>query len=152
MLFYGCDNPFSPALGNSETVGSIISDQKTIDGVFQNLKYAYVAKDTSIYSKVLSNDFVFTYRDYDQGVDISWDKNEELRITNSIFQNTQNLNLIWNNIVAITSDSTEIIRSFNLTLTFNPSDVVGIDGRVKLTLKKSNNIWQIAKWTDDSNF
>jgi hypothetical protein len=149
-----CVNPFAPktdpTIGKS---GGLISNQTTVDGVFQNFQYAYTFKDTLIYSKLLDNNFIFSYRDYDLGVDVSWGRDDEMKVTNGLFQNSQRLDLIWNNIVSITGDSTRIVRGFNLTITFNPTDIIYIDGRVDLTLGKgSDNKWRILRWIDESNF
>lgn len=154
IVLAGCLNPFSPKLDeNLDSELSTLSDQTDISGVFQNFQYAYTFKDTSIYGNLLASDFTFSYRDYDQGVDVSWGRDEEMKVTNRLFLNAQRLDLIWNNIVSITGDSSNIIRSFNLTITFNPTDIVLIDGRVNLTLKKSrDSVWQILNWVDESNF
>ncbi|RPI62914.1 MAG: hypothetical protein EHM44_06045 [Ignavibacteriales bacterium] len=153
----GCTNPFAPKLDdNFENVKPPVSDQKDIAGVFQNFQYAYTFKDTTIYSGLITSDFTFTYRDYDQGFDVTWGRDEEMRTTYGLFQNTQRLELIWNNIVLITEDSlsANIIRGFNLTITFNPTDVLRVDGRVNLTLQKNSDtkIWRINRWIDESNF
>lgn len=157
LSFIGCTNPFAPKLDESPDSGKPpVSDQKDIAGVFQNFKYAYTFKDTTIYSGLLSTDFTFTYRDYNQGFDVTWGKDEDVRATHGLFQNVERLDLIWNNIVLITEDSlsANIIRSFNLTVTFNPTDVERADGRVNLTLKKDSEtkVWHIMQWIDESNF
>lgn len=153
LIFSSCDNIFAPKLDNSSS-NPIITDQKTIDGVFQNFKYSYTFKDTSVYSNLLTDDFIFTYRDYALGYDISWDKPTEMRTTNGLFQNTQKLEIIWNNIVLQTGDSLHlnIKRSFNLTITFNPSNVVRLNGFADMSLiKNSNDLkWRIYKWKDES--
>ncbi|MCX7797374.1 MAG: hypothetical protein N2249_01980 [Melioribacter sp.] len=124
-----------------------------IEGVFKNFQYAYTFKDTLIYSQLLDKNFVFTYRDYNLGADVSWGRDEEMRVTYGLFQNTQRLDLVWNNIVSISGDSTHIVRSFNLTITFNPTDIVYIDGKVNLELiKDSNKKWKIIHWIDESNY
>lgn len=156
-MIAGCKNPFAPALDDSPGGnGSTISDLKNIDGVFQNFQYAYVFKDTTIYGKLISEEFLFTYRDYDAGVDVSWGRDEEMKTTFGLFQNTQQLDLIWNNEVLNTQDSLNatIIRAFNLTITFNPIDVVRVNGRVNLSLKKdpASQTWSITRWIDESNF
>jgi hypothetical protein len=153
----GCTNPFAPKLDdNFENAKPPVSDQKDIAGVFQNFQYAYTFKDTTIYSGLITSDFTFTYRDYDQGFDVTWGRDEEMRTTYGLFQNTQRLELIWNNIVLITEDSlsANIVRGFNLTITFNPTDVLRVDGKVNLTLQKNNEtkIWRINRWIDESNF
>jgi len=157
FVFFGCTNPFAPKLSSGENNNSgLISDQKNIEGVFQNLQYAYTFKDTLIYGGLLANDFTFTYHDYDQGFDVSWGRDEEMMTTYGLFSNTQKLDLIWNNIILSTQDSlsANIIRSFNLRITFNPTDVITVDGKVNLTLKKvsSSQRWLIDRWIDESNY
>ena len=135
---------------------STISDLKNVDGVFQNFQYAYVFKDTTIYGKLIDQNFIFTYRDYDQGVDVSWGRDDEMKTTYGLFQNTQRLDLIWNNEVLNTQDSLDatIVRAFNLTITFNPTDIVRVNGRVNLSLKKNptTQTWTIVRWIDESDF
>ena len=157
MLIAGCKNPFDPALDNSITTSSsALSDQKTIDGVFQNFQYAYTFRDSTIYGRLISSDFVFTYTDYNLGYNVSWGRDDEMKTTNGLFQNSQQLNLIWNNIILSTSDSTtaEIVRGFNLTITFSPTDVITLDGRVDMSLIKDpqSGKWLISKWIDETNF
>ena len=153
----GCKNPFAPAFDETNgSASSVISDQKTTDGVFQNFQYAYAVKDTSIYGNLLTGDFTFIYRDYDQGYDVSWGRDEDMKTTYGLFENAQQLDLIWNNIVLSVEDSlsANIVRSFNLTITFNPTDVIRLDGRVNLLLNRNSvdSKWQITKWIDESNF
>ena len=157
IFLAGCKNPFAPALDtNPSSSGSALSDLKTVNGVFQNFQYAYTFQDTTIYGELLSQDFTFTYRDYDQGFDVSWGRDEEMKTTYGLFRNTQRLDLIWNNIILSSQDSlaANVVRSFNLTITFNPTDVIRIDGSVNLNLKKnpSSQKWQIISWRDESNF
>ena len=157
MLLAGCKNPFAPALDTSTSNdGSTISDLKNVDGVFKNFQYAYVFKDTSIYGKLIAGDFLFTYRDYDLNIDVSWGRDEEMKTTYGLFQNSQRLDLIWNSEVLNTQDSSNatIIRAFNLTITFNPTDIVRVNGRVNLSLKKDPILltWAIVRWIDESNF
>ncbi len=157
IFIAGCTNPFSPRfdenLGNNS---STISDLKTVDGVFQNFQYAYTFKDTLIYGEFIAPDFVFTYRDYENEVDVSWGREEEMRATEGLFQNSQRLDLIWNNIVISNVDSlsANIVRSFNLTVTLNPTDILRVDGRVDVLLEKNKSTgkWRITRWIDKSNF
>lgn len=150
-------NPFAPALDDS-TGGdaSLVTDQTTVDGLFQNFRYAYTFRDTTIYGGLLAHDFTFTYRDYERRVDESWGRDEEMRITWHLFQNASSLNLVWNNIVGFSGDSlrSSVTRSFNLTVTFNPNDVVRVDGRVSLDLRRPSATapWKITQWKDESNY
>jgi hypothetical protein len=157
IIISSCTNPFAPKYDENINQGGVpISDQSTLEGVFQNFQYAYTFKDTLIYGNLLSSDFTFTYRDYENGYDVNWGRDEEMRTTNGLFENSQRLDLIWNNIVTSTVDSLDanIVRSFNLNITFNPTDVVRIDGRVNLSLKQDpvSNKWHITRWLDESNF
>jgi len=153
LALFGCVNPFAPKLDTSQGSSNLIGDRSSLDGIFKNLQYSYTFKDTTIYGELLTNDFQFSYRDYDIGVDISWGRDEEMKVTNGLFQNSQKLDLIWNNIVSLSSDSTNVVRSFNLTITFNPTDIVLVDGKINLSLRKDENQkWQIINWLDESNF
>ena len=148
-----CENIFSPSLDESGST-NIISDQMTIDGVFTNFKYAYTFKDTSVYSALLTDDFLFTYRDYESGFDVSWDKSTEMRTTSRLFQNSQKTDIIWNNITVYLGDSlnVNVKRSFNLTITFNPSNVVRLYGFADMNFTRSDLTlpWRIKKWRDES--
>jgi len=157
VMIYACTNPFAPKFDTDfDSGGPPISDQTTIEGVFQNFQYAYTFKDTLIYGNLITSDFTFTYRDYENGFDVTWGRDEEMRTTNGLFQNSQRLDLIWNNIVLSTIDSLDanIVRSFNLNITFNPTDVIRIDGRVNVSLKLDaiTKKWRIIRWIDESNF
>jgi hypothetical protein len=156
LLAPGC-NPFAPDVDLSGGDGSsILADQKTVEGVFQNMRYAYTFKDTTIYGRLLDGDFTFTYRDYDKLIDVSWGRDDEMRITNQLFQNASNLNLTWNNIVGQSGDSllTDVTRSFTLSITFNPSDMMRVDGKVSLKLARKSSLeaWRIVLWKDESNY
>lgn len=152
-----CTNPFAPKIDeNFENVKPPISDQTDIAGIFQNLQYAYTFKDTTIYGKLISNDFTFTYHNYDLGFDVTWGRDDEMIATYGLFENSQRLDLIWNNIVLSTEDSlsANIVRSFNLTVTLNATDVMRVDGRVNLSLQRDAETrkWKINRWIDESNF
>jgi hypothetical protein len=158
MLIVAC-NPFAPGFDDeSNPNDSILGDARTVDGVFQNVRYAYTFKDTTIYGQLLHSDYSFVYRDYERGVDVSWGRTEEMRITSELFRNVQKVDLVWNNIVAVSSDSSNtnsvVSRNFNLTFTFNPTDVIRVDGFATLTLTRaqSADLWQILRWRDESNF
>ncbi|MGB9696283.1 MAG: hypothetical protein ACP5P3_03240 [Ignavibacteria bacterium] len=153
FLLFSCENIFAPAIDNSIS-GIVISDQKSIDGVFINFKYAYTFKDTSVYSNLLTDDFVFTFRNYESGYDESWDKPTEMRTTARLFENTQKLEVIWNNTILDIGDSLQrnIKRSFNLTITFNPSNIVRLNGFADMNLRRTttNDQWRISKWKDET--
>jgi hypothetical protein len=150
-------NPFAPGLDDSsDGVSTILGDQRITDGVFQNLKYAYTFRDTTIYGQLLDGNFEFVYTDYDRGIEIPWGREEEMRTTYGLFQNVQWLDLIWNEIIStyINSDSTEtsISRRFNLKVTFNPNDKIDIDGNATFQMQRqrSRDPWMIVRWKDEA--
>lgn len=153
-------NPFAPGYVSSiDDARSILGDQRTIEGVFENFAYAYKNhQDTTTYGKLINGEFTFVYRDYDRGVDVSWGRDEEMRTTNSLFQNVQQLDLVWNNIVSssMSTDSTQatVSRNFVLTVMFNPGDVITVNGYANLTLgrQQAQDPWMIVRWRDESNF
>ena len=152
-------NPFAPELDTNLDVGaSVLGDPRTVDGVFQNVKYAYAFRDTTIYGQLLGPDYTFIFRDYDRGVDVTWGRDEEMRVTLGLFRNVQRLDLVWNNIISLSTDSTNtrsvVNRNFNLTVTFNPSDILRVDGYVNLVLvrRQEESPWEILRWRDESNF
>lgn len=158
VVLAGC-NPFAPAYDDTINIGTtLLSDARTYEGIFENMKYAYTFRDTTVYSGLLASNFSFRYIDYERGVEVSWGRDEEMRITYELFQHVQRLDLVWNQIVALSVDSANCLlnvsRNFNLTVTFNPSDIVRIDGYANLQLIRHSTDapWQILYWKDESNF
>lgn len=153
VILYSCDNIFSPKLDIS-TPTEILTDQKTIEGLFQNFKYSYTFKDTTVYGNLLTENFLFIYRDYTSGFDVSWDRATDMRTTNGLFQNSQKLEVVWNNIIYQGGDSLNqnVKRSFNLTITFNPSDIVRLNGFVDMNMVRNpeTGVWKIQRWRDES--
>jgi len=153
LMLNSCDNIFSPSL-DTNNPSSILTDQKTVEGLFQNFKYAYTFKDTTVYGNLLTEDFIFTYRDYESGFDVSWDRATEMRTTNGLFQSAQKLDVVWNNIIFQGGDSLDqnVKRSFNLTITFNPSDITRLNGFVDMMIHRDSpdGVWRIRTWRDES--
>jgi hypothetical protein len=151
---FACLNPFAPGLDNSPADSAC--DQTTVDGIFQCFQNAYSFRDTAAFGPLLAGNFVFVYRDYDLGIDITWGRDEEMRATYGLFQNAQSLDLIWNNFVTRTESDTSAtaVRSFNLTVTYNPSSIDRVDGYANLTLSRTaaGTPWTITLWRDESNF
>lgn len=151
-----CINPFAPSLDKSGGDSDIIGDQRTVEGIFKNFRYAYVFKDTLVYGSLLADDFTFVYWNYDQGISQTWGREEDMRSTAGLFQASQNLDLIWNEVILSIGDSLvkDISRGFILNIIFNPSDVVRLQGRVNLRIKRStvDDDWKISIWRDESNY
>lgn len=150
----GCLNPFAPRLETSLAGES--TDVRQTEGVFQRFQRSYSIRDTTLYADLLDASFSFVFRDYEQGIDITWGRDEELRTTYGLFVTAQRLDLIWNNEISHTETDTSanIVRGFNLTITFNPSDIERVDGYANLTFQRtrSGDPWKIVTWRDESNF
>jgi len=150
-----CLNPFAPKL-DLQPAEQLCSDLTSIENVLCTFRNAYTFKDTTLYSSVIGKEFVFTYRDYDNGVDVSWGRNDEMRITYNLFQSAESMSLIWNTEVASNGNDTAYssVRGFNLTITFNPSDIVRLDGYANMTFGRARaaDPWKIIRWRDESNF
>ncbi|MCX7737235.1 MAG: hypothetical protein N2319_11045 [Candidatus Kapabacteria bacterium] len=155
-ILQSCINPFAPTLDDSNNTSDIIGDQKTVEGLFKNFRYAYVFKDTLVYGNLLADDFTFVYWNYDQGTNRTWGREEDMRSTAGLFQAAQNLDLIWNEVVLSIGDSLikDISRGFILNIVFSPSDVVRLQGRVNLRIKRNSvdDEWKISIWRDESNY
>jgi len=153
-LFTGCLNPFAP--GRDDSPAESTCDPTTIDGVFRCFQAAYTFRDTSVYGQLLGADFIFVYRDYEKGIDVTWGRHDEMRTTYGLFQNAQRLDLIWNIYLARTEDDTSanVIRGFSLTITFNPSDIQPVTGYANFTFRRARTTdpWKIVRWRDESNF
>jgi hypothetical protein len=154
FLASGCINPFAP--GRDDNPGESACDPHTLDGAFQCFRAAYTFRDTTLYGQLLDPNFVFVYRNYDLGIDITWGRDDEMRTSYGLFQNTQKIDLIWNNIISKNEDSSQVnvVRGFNLTIIFNPNDIERVDGYANLTFTRSriSDPWRIVRWRDESNF
>lgn len=152
----GCTNPFAPAEARLASDAPILGDQRTVDGVFKNFRFAYVFRDTLTYGRLLDRGFTFVYRDYDRSIDVTWGRDEDMLATAGLFNAAQQLDLVWNDVVIADGDSLvqSISRGFNLTITFSPTDIIRAQGRVNLRLERpvATDPWKIVRWRDESNF
>ena len=155
FVLLSCTNPFAPKLADSKLGSSIIADQRQINGIFENMRYAYKFKDTVVYGNLLQDTFSFTHFNYDKGVDESWGRDEDMKSTNRMFQTTESLDLIWNNVIISFGDSLllDINRGFTLTVTFNPEDIIVAQGKANFRIgrQKTSDDWKIITWRDVSD-
>jgi len=153
---YACENPFAPRLSNNSGTKSILGDQTTINGLFENFRYAYIFKDTIVYGNLLDDEFKFIFRNYEKGIDEFWGRTEEMITTSRLFLATKSIDLTWNDITNSVGDSlnNDISRAFNLKIVFSDTDIINIYGRVNMRLsrKSTNQVWKIKQWRDESNF
>ncbi len=156
LVLHACTNPFAPSLAERDGSAPILGDQRTVDGFFQNFRFAYVFRDTLTYGRLLDRSFAFVYRNFDRSVDVSWGRDEDMMATLGLFNAAQQLDLVWNDIIAADGDSLayNVSRGFTLTITFSPTDVIRANGRVTMRLERpaSTEPWKVVRWRDESNF
>jgi hypothetical protein len=148
-------NPFAPSL-EEDDLGFEIGDPTTVPGFFSVFKNAYELRDISIYETLIDSSFVFIFRDFESQIDRQWGFTEELETTRRMFQSANWIDLQWNQIIA--QDVTEegkrsrVIRSFNLAISIEGSDVFRGDGNVNFTMIRpdSTAAWRLARWRDES--
>ena len=92
--------------------------------VLTNFRYAYVFKDSLIYSDLLDSNFKFISKNYSTTppTDIYWGRDVDIKTTMGMFRHFETLNLIWDGTIYsrfINEDQTlkGIKKTFSLTLT-----------------------------------
>ena len=153
VLWSVCINPFAPKLGDiSSNLDIFLTPQKTPEEVMTNFRYAYILKDSLIYRNLLSDDFIFVWRDHENDTFVSWGKEVDIRKTVGMFNFFTVINLVWNstNYITYSPDSTtaEISKGFVLTL----DSELRITGEALFNLMKlqESGIWKITRWVDKS--
>jgi hypothetical protein len=150
-----CLNPFAPRLNTGLGV-QICGDLTQAENVFCSFRNAYLFKDTTLYGSLLSPDFVFIYTDYDQLVEKNWGRDDEMRLTYTMFQSVQSLALTWNTEIALNETDTllSVERGYTLTVSFSTADVAQVNGVANFVFlrPRAGESWQILRWQDKSNF
>ena len=118
LLFLSSCNPFSPEYEKFEHSISL-GDNSSIDGLMKNFVYAYTYKDSFLYETLLDSSFTFKY--YNSEIPETWNRDEDLRITNKMFRNMNTINLFFNSQFPDSNcseyrDSITITTSFQLAL------------------------------------
>ena len=158
LLIISSCNPFAPSLSDDNSLSGVISEQKTVDGVFDNFKYAYTFKDTLVYGKLLDEDFLFTYVNYDRGDNPSWGRATDMQKTYKLFQAAYKIELTWNDTwsqVEYNKGDTLLVnvnRRFILTVYYSPtlSDYVYGNAFFRLRRLSVDVPWKIIHWDDQS--
>lgn len=157
LIIIKCFNPFAPTLKNSDNADLIITDQKTPDEVLKNFKYAYVFKDSVLYSDLLDSSFIFIYFDPNEessGRFVSWGRDIDLKTTGRLFRNYDVIDLIWNTTIYSFDEEkrAEYSKSFNLSL-IKDNETLNISGNAIFIFKKCDydDKWRIVQWKDESD-
>ncbi|MDQ1265178.1 MAG: hypothetical protein QG635_328 [Bacteroidota bacterium] len=153
IIFKAC-NPFAPHLAENSSDTPVIGDQTTVEGVFKNFRYAYIFKDTTVYSRLLADNYIFTYWNYDLGLPKSWGRAEDMIATSRLFDNVQDFDLIWSEVWKEEGDSLFklIHRDFYLNIRYysSNSDELQVKAAFQLERQKTADEWKITICRDES--
>ena len=161
MTGWSCLNPFAPSLDEGGLAADLLTDQSTPEGTLTNFKYAYIFKDSLLYSNLLDSAFVFQYFDPEQGASgifVSWTRETDLKTTGRLLRTFDSINLEWLNTVftsrdVVDSDTLETIsKSFQLDLA-DADFRFSVNGFAifKFRRTKSDAKWRIVQWLDKSD-
>jgi hypothetical protein len=161
MLAWSCLNPFAPALDYGPA-GDLITDQSTPEEALTNFKYAYVFKDSLLYSNLLDSSFVFQYFDPEQGASgifVSWTREVDLKTTGRLLRTFDAINLEWLNTISADTlrdidgniKNISLSKSFQLDLASNGIRF-SVNGFALFTFRQSpiDGKWRIVLWVDKS--
>ncbi|MCC5927511.1 MAG: hypothetical protein JJU41_13240 [Bacteroidetes bacterium] len=157
VILCGCTNPFAPKILEGDILSDILGNPATVEGFYIRFQNAYQFRDTTLYGQLIHPDFIFSYRDQEQNVDINWGRAEEMNSTSRLFQNSRDIQLQWNNIIdridSPTELETRIVRRFNLTVLLDGADLFRTDGAAVFTLTRSDTTsnWRLIRWRDESD-
>ena len=159
LFIMGCYNPFAPGLTEREdSTSPIITNQETPKDVLTNFRYAYVFKDSLIYSDLLDSTFIFISKNYGTTppTDINWGRDIDIKTTVGLFRHFNTLELNWGGILIYNfyEDSTlsEIKITFQLTLD-GGREIPTVKGEALFNFRKRPmGIWTITRWEDLSSF
>lgn len=160
LVVFSC-NPFAPSLTEGDQNSNTITQQKTPRDVLTNFRYAYVFKDSLVYSDVLDSSFQFISKNYGTSppTNINWGRDVDIRTTTRLFRHFEFLELEWGAILSkaipiAQNDSltSEMKITFQLTLD-SGREIPTIKGEALFNfIKNSEGIWKITRWEDLSSF
>lgn len=157
--FLAACNPFAPTLDDAVTdPNKLLGDRTQVNGFFEWFRNSYQLRDSTLYGQILAPDFKFTYFDFTNNTEISWNRDVEINTTYKLFRGVRSTTLQWNQyILADTafSDTLAITeRAFNLVINQDDATIyrgVG-SARIVLTRKHKTESWKMQSWYDKSDF
>ena len=158
-IVVGACNPFAPGLDDAITdPNQLLGDRRKVDGFFDYFKNTYELRDSTLYGKLLAQDFIFTYTDFENNNQVYWGRDQEMQIAQAMFRAVKQVNLTWNSYTLVdttTSDTlASVERFFNLNIIQSDQSVLRSTGRAKLLLyrKFRGAEWKIKNWNDNSEY
>jgi hypothetical protein len=158
LVLAGCWNPFAPEEGNLGGIEQLtLTEQRNPEEVLQNFRYAYIYRDSLVYSRILDTGFVFIYYDSDIGGSgdyAFWGRDTELRTTGRLFRAFDHFTLVWNATLAqdpaVITDSVvtaAITKTFDLSI----GSSIQLTGNAVFNFNRdTTGTWRISRWQDES--
>lgn len=157
ILLFSCTNPFAPRLVNENLLtSSFLTEQKNPKDVLSNFRYAYIFKDSLIYSEIIDSSFIFISKNYSTTppTNIIWGRDDDLRTTAKLFRHFRDIKLTWGDTLfsKIEDEFAELKLIF--TLTFDDgTEIPTLKGEAFFNFEKKNSgKWNIVRWEDLSSF
>jgi hypothetical protein len=154
----GC-NPFAPKLEELKLDrNKLLGDRRSVRGFFDWFRNSYELRDTSLYGQILAPDFIFSTRDFSNGNNLVWDRDQEMRITTNMFRQIRSANLVWSWFSRVDTASSDTIarveRYFNLTIVLDDQNIYNGTGTALLTLTRQDSTmpWRARSWVDIRDF
>ncbi|TGE20134.1 hypothetical protein [Hymenobacter elongatus] len=153
-------NPFAPALDDVPTdPNQLLGNPVTVRGFFERFRASYQLRDSTLYGQLLDRRFTFTFRDFANNVDRSWNRDVEVNTTYRLFRAARTANLQWTQYLP-TSDTAfsdtlaYVERSFSLTIEQRDNQTFTGAGSARLVLVRKNRMdpWRMRSWYDRSEF
>ncbi|MDX5348687.1 MAG: hypothetical protein LPK19_15740, partial [Hymenobacteraceae bacterium] len=95
-------NPFSPGLDDVLADQSkLMGDRRTVDGFFEWFRNSYQLRDSTLYGQILAPNFRFTFFDFSNNTEVSWDRGTEIHTTYKMFRSVRSTSLQWNQYIQI---------------------------------------------------
>ncbi|RYU78235.1 hypothetical protein [Hymenobacter persicinus] len=155
----GC-NPFAPALDDAVTdPNKLLGNPVTVRGFFDRFRASYQLRDSTLYGQLLDRRFTFTYRDFANNVDRTWNRDVEINTTYKMFRAARSANLQWTQYLP-TSDTAfsdtlvYVERGFSLSIEQRDDQNFTGAGSARLVLVRKNKDapWRMRSWYDRSEF
>lgn len=153
-------NPFAPALDDAVTdPNKLLGNPVTVRGFFDRFRSSYQLRDSTLYGQLLDRRFTFTFRDFANNIDRTWNRDVEIATTYRLFRASRSANLQWTQYLP-TSDTAYsdtlayVERSFSLTIEQRDDQNFTGAGSARLVLVRKNKDapWRMRSWYDRSEF
>jgi len=148
-----CTNPFAPKLTESDlTTSSFLTELKNPKDVLSNFRYAYIFKDSLIYSEIIDSSFIFISKNYSTTppTDLFWGRDVDLKTTGKLFHHFNDIKLFWGDTISSQRYTNTAEIELTFLLTFDDGSIIPTVKGVAFFQfeKKKSGKWCIIKWEE----